>query len=203
MFWMRRPALSAQWLDFVFIRARCRFSRHRPHLARRRYPPSALDGPPSGRGAARRFPECHALACRTAGPATSTRRTSSPARGLKIIDNEIVVWPPHTFRPSVVRRIVRSNSFASFASPSVSKAVTSGKPALSVSGAVAARYASRVQCAFGALSGVGRPSPRKCARHASRIGRDRLHSQWSDSMIIGAFNYEPDGFLVRDAFTAS
>ena len=40
------------------------------------------------------------------GPATSTRRTSSPRRrGLKIIDYEVVESPPDAFRPGVARRI--------------------------------------------------------------------------------------------------
>jgi hypothetical protein len=97
-----QPAISA-----ATVRAKCRLSRRYPEFARRWYLPWLrwslglwIDGWQAD------FEQCNALACRHpwARDLNPSNVIATP-RGLKIIDYEVVEWPPDAFLPSTARRI--------------------------------------------------------------------------------------------------
>lgn len=89
------------------VRAECRLTRRHPDFARRWYVPWlhwSIGRWIAGRQAD--FVECNALACRHPWARfLNPSNVVATARGLKIIDYEVVEWPAEAIKPGPVRRV--------------------------------------------------------------------------------------------------
>ena len=110
--WKVSPLCVKRWqpaIPAATVRAKCRLSRRHPDFARRWYVPWLhWSIGPWIEGRQADFEECNSLTCRHpwARDLNPSNVVATP-RGLKIIDYEVVDWPPDAFPPSAVRRLAR------------------------------------------------------------------------------------------------
>jgi hypothetical protein len=108
--WKVGPLCVKRWqpaIPAAIVRAKCHLSRRHTDFARRWYLPWLhwsigwwIEGRPAN------FEECNALACRH--PWVHDLNPSNvvaTVHGLKIVDYEVVHWPPDAFEPGRVRRV--------------------------------------------------------------------------------------------------
>ena len=110
--WKVGPLGLKRWqlaIPAATVRAKCRLSRRHSDFARRWYVPWLhWSIGPWIEGRQADFNQCNALTCRYRWARDlNPSNVVATERGLKIIDYEIVEWPPDAFEPGPIRRAAR------------------------------------------------------------------------------------------------